>query len=61
MRYLPYANGLDPSVPGGFVGGQAPSAYGGYDYAKLAKKVQFVEAYDDGSAPEILRSLSNAT
>jgi hypothetical protein len=50
-------NREDPSTPCGFVGGQAPSLWGGYDWAKLAKKVQFVEAYDLGSAQEILRSL----
>ena len=49
-------NREDPSTPCGFVGGQAPSLWGGYDWAKLAKKVQFVEAYDVGSAQEILRS-----
>ncbi|HEX6900572.1 MAG TPA: beta-galactosidase trimerization domain-containing protein [Thermoanaerobaculia bacterium] len=47
---------LDPETPCGLVGAQAPSLFGGYDYAKLAKKLRFVEAYDIGSAPEILRS-----
>ena len=47
---------LDPAAPCGIVGAQAPSLFGGYDYAKLAKKVRFIEAYDIGSAPEILRS-----
>jgi hypothetical protein len=42
------------------VGAQGPSLWGGYDYAKLAKKVQFIEAYDLGSAPEILRSFDHA-
>ena len=46
----------DPATPCGIVGAQGPSLWGGYDYAKLAKKVQFIEAYDLGSAPEILRS-----
>ncbi|MFP5288691.1 MAG: beta-galactosidase trimerization domain-containing protein, partial [Thermoanaerobaculia bacterium] len=50
-------NREDPSTPCGFVGGQAPSLWGGSDWAKLAKKVQFIEAYDLGSAQEILRSL----
>ncbi|HEX3557092.1 MAG TPA: beta-galactosidase trimerization domain-containing protein [Thermoanaerobaculia bacterium] len=50
----------DPSTPCGIVGAQGPSLWGGYDYAKLAKKVQFVEAYDAGSAPEILRSFDRA-
>ncbi|MGD8237953.1 MAG: beta-galactosidase trimerization domain-containing protein [Armatimonadota bacterium] len=51
-----YANSLDPSVPAGFVGGQAPSPYGGYDYAKLCEAVQWMEAYDIGCSNEIVRS-----
>lgn len=52
-----YTNRLDPSTPAGFVGGQQPAPYGGYDYAKLARSVQWVEAYDIGGTCEILRSL----
>ncbi|HYG64244.1 MAG TPA: beta-galactosidase trimerization domain-containing protein, partial [Thermoanaerobaculia bacterium] len=48
----------DPSTPCGFVGGQAPGLWGGYDYAKIARKVQFIEAYDLGSSAEILRSFA---
>ena len=51
-----FANGIDASVPAGFVGGQAPSAWGGYDYRKLSKAVQWMEAYDIGASNEILRS-----
>ena len=47
-----------PETPCGFVGGQAPNIWGGYDYAKLAKAIQFIEAYDLGSAQEILRSFN---
>jgi hypothetical protein len=57
-RLVERCNREDPEVPCGFVGGQAPNLWGGYDWAKLARKVQFVEAYDQGSAPEIVRSLS---
>ena len=39
-----FANGLDDGVPAGFVGGQPPSAWGGYDYRKLTKAVQWMEA-----------------
>lgn len=53
-----YANSLDPETPCGFVGGQAPNAWGGYDYAKLARKVQFIESYDIGSSFEVMRSLA---
>jgi len=50
------ANAIDPSVPAGYVGGQAPSAYGGYDYRKLTKAIQWIEAYDIGGTNEILTS-----
>lgn len=53
-----HANAVDPATPCGFVGGQGPSPWGGFDYAKLSKKVQFIEAYDLGSSAEILRSLN---
>ncbi|MHC4549313.1 MAG: beta-galactosidase trimerization domain-containing protein [Planctomycetota bacterium] len=48
----------DTRTPCGFVGGQNPSLWGGYDYAKLFKKVQFIEAYDMASSHEILRSFN---
>jgi Beta-galactosidase trimerisation domain/Beta-galactosidase len=54
-----YTNKLDPRTPAGFVGGQQPSAYGGYDYAFLCRAVQWMEAYDDGGTNEILRSFWN--
>lgn len=52
------ANRADPDTPCGFVGGQGPGIWGGYDYAKLMKKTQFIEAYNIGSAQAIIRSLS---
>lgn len=52
-----FANSLDPRTPAGFVGGQQPAPYGGYDYAKLTRAVQWTEAYDIGGTCEILRSL----
>jgi hypothetical protein len=51
-----YANSLDPETPAGFVGGQSPNAFGGYDYRKLTGAVQWMEAYDIGGSNEILRS-----
>jgi hypothetical protein len=51
-----HANSIDPAVPAGFVGAQQPSAYGGYDYRRLAAAVQFLEAYDIDGTNEILRS-----
>ncbi len=53
-----HSNRLDPSIPCGIVGAQSPNIWGGYDYAKLSKAVQFIEAYDLGSAQEILRSFN---
>ncbi len=52
-----YTNGLDPSTPAGIVGSQQPAPYGGYDYAKLAGALQWIEAYDIGGTCEVLRSL----
>jgi hypothetical protein len=54
-----YANSLDPKTPAGFVGGQAPSPWGGYDYAMLSRAVQWMEAYDIHGTNEILRSFWN--
>jgi len=53
-----YANGIDPDTPCGYVGGQCPNAFGGYDYAKLMRKVQYLEAYDMAGAQAIVRSLN---
>lgn len=55
-----YANTLDPGTPAGFVGGQAPGPWGGYDYALLTRAVQWMEAYDIHGTNEILRSFWNA-
>jgi hypothetical protein len=52
------SNRADPETPCGFVGGQAPNIWGGYDYAKLMKKLQFIEAYNLGSSQAIIRSLN---
>jgi len=53
-----YANSVDPQTPCGLVGGQNPSPFGGYDYAKLMRKVQFIEAYNIGSSQAIIRSFN---
>ncbi len=57
-RLVEYSNKLDPATPCGFVGGQAPSPFGGYDYAKLMRKVQFIESYNLGSSQAIIRSFN---
>ena len=49
-------NLLAPGVPVGVVGGQQPSAYGGFDYARLRDSLQWTEAYDIGGTNEILHS-----
>ncbi len=51
-----FANGIDATVPAGFVGGQAANAWGGYDWRKLSTAVQWTETYDIGGANAILRS-----
>jgi hypothetical protein len=51
------ANAADPETPCGFVGGQSPNMWGGYDYVKLCHKIQFIEAYL-GTAQSIIRSLN---
>lgn len=53
-----YANSVDPQTPCGFVGGQSPNAFGGYDYAKLMRKIQYIEAYNLGSSQAIIRSFN---
>lgn len=57
-RLVEVANEVDPETPCGFVGGQSPNIWGGYDYAKLMKKIQFIEAYDLGSSQAIIRSFN---
>lgn len=52
------SNAADPDTPCGFVGGQSPNLFGGYDYAKLMKKIQFLESYNIGSSTEIIRSFN---
>ncbi|MFP4055741.1 MAG: beta-galactosidase trimerization domain-containing protein [Candidatus Brocadiia bacterium] len=54
------ANAADPETPCGFVGGQSPNLFGGYDYAKLCKKIQFIEAYNIGSSQAVIRSFNPA-
>jgi hypothetical protein len=54
-----YANSIDPHTPAGFVGGQGPGPWGGYDYAMLCRAVQWMEAYDIHGTNEILRSFWN--
>ncbi len=53
-----YSNTIDPQTPCGFVGGQCPNAFGGYDYAKVMRKVQYLEAYNIGSSQSIIRSFN---
>ncbi len=53
-----FANSLDPDTPCGIVGGQSPNAFGGYDYAKLMRKVQFIESYNLGSSQAVIRSFN---
>lgn len=53
-----YSNTLDPHTPCGYVGGQSPNAFGGFDYAKVMRKVQYIEAYNLGSSQAVIRSFN---
>ena len=55
-----YSNSLDPDIPMGYVGGQQPNAFGGFDYAKIMRKVQYTEAYGGGNTQSLMRSLAPA-
>ena len=57
-RLVEVANKADPDTPCGFVGGQSPNLFGGFDYVKLMKKIQFIEAYNLGSSQAIIRSFN---
>ncbi len=48
---------LAPGVPVGFEGGQAPAAFGGWNWPLLLQKVDFVEPYDIGGTRELVLSL----
>lgn len=53
-----YGNTIDPEIPVGFVGAQSPNSFGGFDYAKLMRKVQFVEAYGLDDTQNVVRSFN---
>jgi hypothetical protein len=53
-----FSNSVDPDTPCGWVGGQSPNAFGGYDYAKVMRKVQFIESYNIGGSQAIIRSFN---
>ena len=52
-----FTNKLDPTRPAGYVGSGGTTAYGGYDYEKICKVIQWIEAYDIGGSDAIIRSL----
>lgn len=47
---------VDPTRPVGLTGGQMPSAYGGYDWWRLTRHLDFIEAYNIGNSREVIRS-----
>lgn len=51
---------VDPKAFVGIAGGQMPG-WGGYDYSRLTKAINFFEPYDIGNNIEIIRSLAPAT
>ena len=54
-----YTNSIDRDTPAGFVGAQGPGPWGGFDYAKLSRAVQWMENFDIHGSNEILRSFWN--
>jgi len=50
------ARAVDPRTPVGIEGTQMPAAFGGYDLWRLARALDWVEAYDIGDAREIFGS-----
>ncbi len=50
------ARAVDPATPVGIEGTQMPHAFGGYDLARLASALDWVEPYDIGNAREIFGS-----
>ncbi len=53
-----YSNSVDPATPVGFVGAQSPNTFGGFDYAKVMRKIQFIEAYGLDDTQNIVRSFN---
>jgi hypothetical protein len=53
-----YANSVDPEIPVGYEGAQSPNAFGGFDYAKLTRKVQWLEPYNIGGSLSVFRSFN---
>ena len=53
-----YANTIDPDHPCGYEGAQCPNFFGGFDYAKLTRKVQWIEPYNLGGGIALVRSLT---
>jgi hypothetical protein len=50
------ARQMDPATPVGIEGTQMPHAFGGYDLARLARALDWVEPYDIGNSREIFGS-----
>ena len=50
---------LDPGVPVGFSGGEAPSPFSGINWFRILREVDFVEPYDIGGSRELVRSFAS--
>ncbi|MSR47619.1 MAG: hypothetical protein EXS13_11250 [Planctomycetes bacterium] len=50
----------DPGAPIGFTGGSFPSAFGGFDWGRLAPALTLHEPYETGAAPELVHSFKRA-
>ena len=57
-RTLKHTQQVWPGVPVGFLGGQPPSAFGGFEWDGLADGASFLEVYDIGGAGEVVRRMA---
>jgi hypothetical protein len=49
---------IDPFAVAGIEGGQLPTTFGGWDYAKLVRSMDIIEHYNYGQNDEVIRSLT---
>ena len=49
---------LAPGLPVGFLGGQMPSAFGGFDWSRLLRSCEVVEPYDNGANRALVGGLA---
>ena len=53
-----HGRSIDPAALFALEGGQAPAAFGGWDYARFLKSIDCIEMYNLGNSDEIIRSFA---